>query len=143
MTEEIKSVGELAGLCGWDGAAWQKLNLLFGYHDRYLEEVHIEANTTSHTLQGSVVPEGEVWVVTAMCALNRDSASTLYYELTVFSNKFEHYINIINTPAKLTPVTFYGAIPMKAGDRVRAILHGVTVGDVLRFGIFGYKMKVA
>jgi hypothetical protein len=130
---------------GWghDGARWRKDNLTWGYYDHLAEQqVNLAAGAGNNILAFTVVPAGEVWVVTGVSVLNVNTSVDV-------DARF-------NTPAVNVVVYHWAAIPLatwvsslplnivlKAGDNMQAWFNPCVAGDDIYAAIWGYKMKVA
>ena len=131
------------GSWGWDGTVWRKLQMVWGYSDRYAELVtDFSPPAGFNILAGTVVPAGEVWVVQAMGAVDTTSAISNVL-VCVYSGTVDLALGQIVTPVANQECLWTGEVTMKAGDRARALFDGVILNDDLYFKIWGYKMKVA
>jgi len=127
---------------GWDGTLWRKLPIVWGYSDRYAQRlVNVNAALGDNTVTGSTVPEGEVWVVTAVVAFNTVSAITRC-ELEVYDGADTYFFRRKQTVAKDEETAYQGQIVMKKDDRIRATFVGCVAGDDLHLRMLGYKMQV-
>lgn len=131
------------GVWGYDGTRWRKLALLWGYTDRYAERVSdLNADAGQNSLDGTVVPAGEVWMVEVISAQNATtSISAIILQVTDGSAYAEMARN--NSPASGNNVNWYGRVTMKEGDKVHIIFDGCISGDDLYLDVWGYKMAVA
>ena len=136
-----------ADLCvanyGWDGAAWRKLPLIWGYSDRYAETVsNLSAVAGVNILLGTVVPPGQVWVVQSIAASDNTSvAGTLTLE--VFGAAVEGMVKYDAALVAGAQTVWTGNIVMLENDRVRAVFTGCTLNDDLYLRTWGYKMRIA
>jgi len=131
------------GLWGFDGTAWHKLPMLWGYTDRYAE---VEENTSAvagfNWLVFSTVPAGEVWVVTGLCWVNVNTACSM-----IIADLFDGvtlYGLAVEAPAVANG--YYSIlcnITMKAGDCLKVLFGGCTLNDDIYAWAFGYKMAIA
>ena len=142
MGEPIAEVGYLAGNCQYDGAAWRKSNLLWGYYDTVhgaKQNLNCDAGTVS--LDSDLVPSGEVHVIhTALWWWVGTSCTSLYFKMGVAALPF-------NVDYKINPATgvLYitrDTMVLKAGDILRLTGSGLTAGDDLYLQWHGYKMKI-
>lgn len=131
------------GVMGWDGAAWHKLAMVFGYSDRYSEaESEDDVSAATHYLSFSTVPDGEVWVVTAYTAYCT-TANPTSVRLGVIQGGVEIML------AQQKPVTaglllaMSGQLILKKDDYLRAGFTSCALNDDIRAFACGYKMKVA
>jgi len=131
------------GVMGWDGSAWRKLPLLWGYSDRYSEkesEDNVAAGT--HYLSFTAVPEGEVWVITAYTAYCT-TANPSSLRLGVIQGGIELFLaqQIPTVAGVLLPMT--GQLVLRKDDYLRAGFLSCALNDDIRAFACGYKMKVA
>lgn len=143
MAEAIATVGGLAGVCGHDGTNWQKLGLVWAYNDVVSEIVTDNdlAAGTNH-LDGTTVPAGEVWVITAICGYYKGSSATgLLLKATAGGEALNLRTEYPPTTQQWYVIT--GNFVLKEDDFVRVTIEGATSGDdgQLRYG--GYKMKLS
>ena len=142
MGEPIATVGQLAGLCGHTGTAWQKLGMLWGYNNTVSESV---ANTNLgagyQTLDGTAVPAGEVWVISAV--------GGFFVSATVTALVLIAMVNGVPVPIKsvLAPTGSFwhcetGQFVLREGDYVQLRLETCTAGDDGYLNYGGSKMKL-
>ncbi|MDP2324162.1 MAG: hypothetical protein Q8N51_09045, partial [Gammaproteobacteria bacterium] len=131
-----------SGLHGWDGAAWRKLPLLFGYSDTLaLEASNLALAAGTNTLDASACPAGYIWVVTSILIM---------YVGTVPAGIFTDLISGANTLAlyrQFSPVSGagydrQGFWVLKAGDYLRCVVTGATLNDDLYLHASGYAQAV-
>jgi hypothetical protein len=127
----------------YDGSAWRKSNMLFGYNDRYAERVY-EPNLAAgaNTVYGTTVPDGEVWIVTTFIGQCVGATITI---LVFGSNNDVYPIPVV---VQQPPVTgqwyvWTGTLVLKAGDRIYGYVAGATLGNDLDIRALGYKMNIA
>ena len=127
---------------GWDGAAWRKNNLIFGYYDTYDEVLSNTAATVgTNYLTSSAVPAGQIYVVRAMLAKNTVTANTRT-ELQKYAGAVEYIVKQQLSPAIGFGVEFSGWITLKPTQQVRAMFVGCVAGDDIYLHITGYKMQI-
>ena len=133
----------VVGTHGWDGAAWRKLPLVWGYSDVIRETVGTTtaAADTNH-LDGSEVPAGEVWVITSISAVNQTTAITRIVARTYEAPDY-YDITSLESPAIFEYLNWSGFIPVGAGDRVRVSFYDCVLNDDIYMTVRGYKMKIA
>lgn len=127
---------------GWDGAAWRKLPLVWGYSDR-LAEYQSEDDATAgiNYLTFTAVPAGYVYVVEAVDGYNANHAPlSIEIQACVGSVVARLYRN--SDPVVNVPDVLVGRFTLTAGDVVRVRFEGCTLNDNLRAHYWGYKMKV-
>jgi len=129
---------------GWDGTRWRKLNLTFGYYDRYAERQEAEnVPAGTQTYNFAAVPTGEVWVVTAFtayCSTANPSAIALYHVATG--------VGVLLVAQQLPVVAWIvlplvGTLVLKENDYLRAVFINCVLNDDVHAFAVGYKMKVA
>jgi len=131
-----------ASLHGWDGSQWRKLNLLWGYCDRYAEREALDnVSSGDHTINFTTVPSGEIWVVT-------------HFSMIATTNNPSRFDFMVNTPSAVVillstdnPGAAYASglqvnLILKSGDYLQARFIGCSTGDDLRAYAVGYKMKI-
>jgi hypothetical protein len=120
----------------------QFFNLIFGYHDRYVDMASENVPVAgTRALFGTAVPSDEVWVVTCAVAFNATRA-TSFIDLGVAVGA-AHYVGgrVQAGGAGVSPV-LAGPMVMKNGDKLVTDIGGCLVGDwIYLFGL-GYKMKI-
>ena len=142
MSEPIAGVGYLAGSCQYDGSAWRKSNLLWGYNTIWDENLGGTATGATYYKDTSTIPAGELWVLQAISARNltRNPAS-VFLRIGRASGSVVGLIYTV-TPGAGVPVLATGQWVLRTGDVARVYLSGCQVDDVIEAGIVGYKMKL-
>ena len=142
MGEPIKTVGELAGICGYDGSVWRKSNLLLGYnavyHDRVVET---SASAGENNLYGEAVPENEIWIITAMSAWN-NTRSIDVVTVGIVTDISTQWVDNVLSPAAQELAKFSGHLILAEGHKAWGYYSSCTEGDLLVLEIFGYKMAL-
>ena len=121
----------------------QFFNLIFGYYDRYWLHTYNENATAGTNIQDSgVVPAGEVWIITAVRAVNDNTNVTA---IEFFLRSATAYVALYRrfSPGVAADVLWAGSVCLKAGDYVRVIFYGCTLNDNITSDIIGYKMKLS
>jgi len=136
-----------ADLCvanyGWDGAAWRKLPLIWGYSDVWEAQVaETNAPGAGATLRLPAVDVGEIWVVQAASAVDIVTAPG-WASIRVVGATYTNTIAAKNPLLLSEYVIFSGQMVLKAGDLLEAYFFASVAGDDLYFMARGYKMKVA
>ena len=130
------------GLWGWDGSQWRKLNLLWGYHDRYAEaKQNLDANGGPTCLQFSTVPVGEVWVVTSVVWVDVDSGVATI-TLNLSNGSLTCVIYVENGALANVYKTVQLNVVMKAGDYLIVGFYSTTLHDSIFAWALGYKMSI-
>jgi len=127
---------------GWDGSAWRKSQQLWGYTDRWQQEVvNLAAAAGTNNLSTTAVPSGYVYILQAATVLDVTSA-TVGLHLYLVGGTFNYYLALSAGGAAATRLIWNGEVALKAGDIVRASLVGCTLNDDIYLYVWGYKMKV-
>lgn len=166
MGEAIKTVGELAGICGHDGTDWLKAlidaaghlqvdlvdsptitvipgasNVIRGFEgiaEEALSETNLPAG--SSVLTGTTVPTGEIHVITQMMLLYVGAAPTrMYTDSPGLAGTIVTWN--IESPTPSRSYTQSVNIYLQAGDAMRAYIVGATAGDAFYFRYAGYKFS--
>lgn len=117
-------------------------NLLFGYQDRWLEEV-VDLNAVApdtHVLTAQV-PPGEIWILQAASAQNNMRGQQIRFQ--VYDGTTVARFSVQTSSAAGVPVAWSGTITLKEDDRIRVSFMLCTAGDDLYVWLMGYKMKIA
>jgi hypothetical protein len=131
------------GVCGWDGSAWRKLSLLWGYSDRYVDAVSAtKSGDGNYQRDSTAVPAGYVYIVQSAGIHNQTGARGMSY-LAFMSSSLAYYFAQALTPAKYELVGFTGQLILKEGDQLRWFQSTCLDSDNIRTYAWGYKMKVA
>lgn len=133
----------LIGAHGWDGAAWRKLPLLWGYTDRlFYRGFTSNATTGDNSFVSGAVPTGEIWVLKSASTRNVNTASTRQWMGFVTSPAGGWFHIDPSVPANETS-EWAGEIILQAGDNISFLMRDCTSGDDIEVLAFGYKMKIA
>jgi len=131
------------GSHGWDGSAWRKLPMVWGYSDRWYEQVsNINAGAGNNDLSTAVVPSGYIYRAEWQVALNTArSPTTIWFASWAGATKRIYYEQPGSGQAKRA----YSPIPvtLKAGDKIGVTIGGCEAGDDIYYRVWGYKMRVA
>lgn len=127
----------------YDGSAWVKSPILWGYTDRVLErKFDLTAGAGTNTVDHTVVPAGEVWRITHVTVLNANSTCT-GIRLHVWNGSDSFIVKEILSTVANVPYSYSGVWTLKEGDYFSSMFRGCTANDDLYSYIFGSKMKVA
>lgn len=131
------------GSHGWDGAAWRKLPMVWGYYDVYSEvEAANDVGAGDATLTFSTVPDGEVWVVTDFAGLaHQDDPATVRLQASIGGTVV--WLKCGPCDAAFVTVDLQGHIVLKKDDFLRVVFGSCLAGTDVRAYASGYKMKVA
>ena len=130
------------GCWGWDGTRWRKLNLLWGYYDRLVDQqVNLNAAAGVNFLNHPAVPAGEVWVVTGCSAVDVNTATRIQLGMTC--GAAAPVVYDYGTPMAGSWVATPAInIVLKAGDLMWTLFVACTLNDDIYSNIWGYKMRV-
>jgi len=146
MTLKVNANGEIVEASrnyGWDGSAWRKLPLVWGYSERYVErELNTNADAGTNTLTFTTVPTGEVWYIMGGLAYNSTSA---FDQLSWIHRGTGTPILMrrVVSPAQDEEIVLLAPVVLKPGDYLQAEFKGCTAGDTIATFAWGYKMKIA
>jgi hypothetical protein len=131
------------GNYGWDGSAWRKLPLVWGYSDNWLEKlVNSNADAGTNYLDSAVVPAGEVWILTNINA-HAIQAGLSMITMGPLRGATSYYAFQKTSPGANEQVGGHCNIVLKAADKVRGAFTGCAAGDDIYLILSGYKMKIA
>ena len=130
------------GVWGWDGAAWRRLNLLFGYHAPYSEYIAVNnVPAGNYDMHFSVVPAGEVWVITALYAIcNQALADGIVFSPTIGGTT----VSLVQHKPAAASIGFNwsGWLTLRQGDFARFVFCTCALNDDVRGSVAGYKMLI-
>ena len=132
----------LVGEHGWISGAWQKNPLAFGYSERLSGRIFDTALVAGTTiLQVSVVPAGEIWVLTSVAMLYIGTSPTY---IQMFINDTVALELIARQPAPVSDQLYdrQGWWVLKAGDNVGYAVVGATLNDDLYGYYFGFRVDI-
>jgi len=113
---------------------------LFSYAEDYREAVSsLGVAVGEQWVNGSIVPAGEVWVVTAVNAWNATTANTRI-DIASFRAAAHCSIKSVIPAAAYAPCAWAGHVYLVEADRISVRFFGCVAGDNLYVGIHGYKM---
>jgi len=140
--EQTDPASLAVGLHGWDGANWQKLNLLFGYYERWLENLGgTQSGNGNYSANTTPVPQGYVYVLQGVSIRNLSgSRGETRILLTDGSVPFIALVNM--TPTQFVSDVVIGNFVLCEGDYVNIFVYGCSDGDVIQAAAWGYKMKI-
>ena len=130
------------GLWGHDGTQWRKLNLLWGYYDRWFEDLgNADAPAGTYSKNCAAVPAGYVYKLEGVAFMNATGARG-QAQITANVGGATAFLWIAGAPAALINYTWGTPLTLKAGDYVQVIQYNVIVHDALYAWVWGYKMTV-
>lgn len=131
------------GIEGWDGAAWRKLALLWGYSDVWSE---VQSGTATGegdaTATTSAVPAGYIFVLQAVSAFHSADANK---RLTISAVVGGAAIRLVDEADAIPGLhsCWAGGVVLKEGDGLYAIAVAPGDGKKCWIHVCGYKMKIA
>jgi hypothetical protein len=131
------------GLWGWDLTQWRKLPLIFGYTDRYAENLGgTKSGAGIYTGSMTAVPAGNIIVANYLMARNTITAPT-FITLHAYDGTNYYLFTRTATPGAANPVQWDGSFVLKEGDYLEVRVHGCLDADVIEAVVWGYKMAIA
>lgn len=126
----------------YDGETWRKSNLLFGYNDRWNEDLGGTAGAASYSKGTSSIPANEAWILQGVSIRNISRAIT---SLTVYiylsTGGYVVMADLRPAPAS-QPCFATGQFVLRIGDAALVEAQGCTIGDTIQAGVIGYKMML-
>lgn len=131
------------GVCGWDGSAWHKLPLVWGFYDTY-SEVESASNVAAGdvTMNFSPVPAGEIWVVQHF-TLRPSQVNASRITLRAVVGGLVIILKNTVTPAVHQALSVHYDVVLAENDRLQAFAAGASLNDDFYAYACGYKMKIA
>lgn len=126
----------------YTGTDWVRSNLLWGYHDRWSENVeNTDTGAGNIDMLSDAVPAGYVYVLQAVWGI---SASRQPTAVDIRVHDGSDYLTLAyETPAGANiPGLWSGEVPLKEGDKADIRIRGCQAGDAIYGGFWGYKMKI-
>jgi len=115
---------------------------LFTYKGQYLERKEdLAAGAGTNALTSTVVPAGEVWLLTHACMYNNTSACT-EYRFNLFDSVNVYYFENLLAPVARQMLPLSGVHVLVEGDSFQAKFFGCTAGDSIYASFNGYRMTV-
>ena len=142
MGEPIAEVGYLAGLCGHTGTAWQKLGMLWGYYDRWQEDLsETKVGAGNYTKLSTAVPAGYVYILEAAVARNATrAAGPASVQMLVAGTGIP--LVWVASIVQFEPVLFSRRVTLKEGDQIRLVIAACQDLDEIEAFVHGYKMRL-
>jgi len=142
--ERLYSLSNLLGVAlhGYDGSAWRKLSLLWGYTGVVAEVVSdLDADAGDNTLTIVTVPAGYVYVINAIMTQNQTNAVAHRHMLATGGTQYaikEFLAHAAGTWAINDNISYV----LAAGDKAQVQFIACTADDNLLARLWGYKMAV-
>jgi len=131
------------GAHGWDGAAWHKLPMVFGYSDRWAENAEGAATGAGNAVAvTAAVPAGYVYVLQQAEAFH-DAAAAVELLVTPIAGALVCGLVHELAAAAWVHYSWTGSLVLKAGDQIAATAAAPGDGKKVHLHTWGYKMKVA
>jgi len=128
---------------GWDGSAWHKLPMTWGYSDQYAERVVDTTMPAGHSnLNGSSVTDGEVWRVTGASFIVFSTSCT-EVRLSFNVGGVSFFLDSVLTPSSGQFYSFLCDLTLKKDNFMFFRFYSLTLNDDAYIHFWGYKMKVA
>jgi len=131
------------GNYGWDGSAWHKLALVWGYSEKWAWVMDgTQSGDGNFVASTNVVPAGEIWILQCIYIRNQTGARG-YQDLRVYGGGGYCVMGYSATPGVNEPLIWNGQIVLEEDDYARVLQTSCLNGDVIGACAWGYKMKVA
>lgn len=118
-------------------------NLIFGYNAQYLDKAYnLSAGAGDNYLYLTIVPAGEVWVVTSIAGKDNTNNPTRII-LGIYDGTSYYELKEGVTPGAGIAVSLNVPTYLKAGDKVFTLISGCVLNDDIFLTANGYKMKIA
>lgn len=131
------------GVWGWDDTVWRKLALLWGYTDRWEEDLGEAGVAAGHwTTSSTAVPAGYVYKL-ELAVLSNGSGARGLATISVHGAANAYVVKYSVGLAQYEPHLLTGAFTLKEGDKIDFRMNNCLVGDLLYAGVWGYKMAIA
>ena len=132
-----------AAMRGWDGSAYKRQPLIFGFSGVYHERIADEnADVTQDILTNTAVPADTLRVITNIHARD-DTTALTRIRLQFIHDGVSGEIEDFASPAALVGIAWQGNLYLDAGDTVLAAYVGTVAGDNIRLDVHGYDMALA
>lgn len=147
VTGEVEVIQDTPGdlnvsLHGYDGAAWRKSNLLWGYNDRYYDRVVFTSAGGTEADSLDPVPAGYVYFVEYLEYYQGDSVARVVDVLAVPEAGASMCIKHDGAAAGSTRYGIPVGITMKEGDYLTGTFRSMNSGKTCYLEAWGYIMKV-
>jgi len=117
-------------------------NTLWGYKDRYYENLDYLALTTYILKRSVAVPANQVYMLQAACLKLQDRATTSAVMQTIVSSSSACVLAEAATLAANTWLFWVGNVVLKEGDQIQLYVNGCQADDIFQGRVWGYKMDV-
>lgn len=131
------------GTWGWNGTDWVKLPIVFGYYERWAEDLgETKSGAGAFVSASTAVPAGEVWVLQCLHVRNETGARGAVTMFLMGGVDWSACAYVV-APGQGAPVLFQGPVTLREGDSLYVQQLACQDADVIRSAAWGYKMKVA
>jgi hypothetical protein len=115
-------------------------NKIFGYQANYTEHLeNLEATAGANLLEGSTVPDDEMWAITNIAA--RDiSTGNVRMEFNHYDLTANRCIKATTPTVGNTVVEWQGHLYLSPGESINCVFYNCANGDDIHLEINGYKM---
>lgn len=127
---------------GWDGSQFVPMAALWGYSGQYAEhEQNLNTLARDETLTFSVVPAGEVWVITLFSGW-ANSATPEVVSLRAVIGGTTHYLAQMADMTADAMLVMQGRVVLTEDDYLLAMFEGCGLAIHIHADALGYKMNV-
>ncbi len=128
---------------GWDGSAYRRQPLIWGYSGTFRSNVVGTAATAgTYDLDGGLVPPNNVAVVTSLWSWQTSGIQRVGALMVVLGGLL--HVLKKETPTAITyPITKEGQWILRDNDSVKARFYGTAVGEAFEMGCSGYLLSLA
>lgn len=133
----------MSNIHGWDGSAWRKLPIVWGYSSALCEDLGgAQSGDGNWGKYSTAVPSGEVHVVSGFGGRNIDRAPSRI-ELGIIIDGISTTVARDDNPVQAIPLIYTDGIVLAEGDQVHVTIRANLDGDAIDAAVWGYKMKIA
>lgn len=126
----------------YDGSAWRKSNLLWGFNAQVVEDLGGTVTGTAWTGDSTPVPANEVHVIQAVTIRNITRNAGMTAIAIRPGDAWGLMLKFQTTSTRYIPLLVSGAWVLVEGDVVRVYMGTCQADDVIEAGIIGYKMDI-
>jgi hypothetical protein len=125
----------------YDGSSWVNAKLIWGYSDRYIEQITVNSGAGGTTVATTtLVPEGEVWQITGFAAMQEDSTARIADVSHCNGGTL-----VIHAWASISTNLWYSENlwpVLKEDDYLRLRVYSMNADKRIKFTVYGYKMDI-
>jgi hypothetical protein len=143
--ERLYSFANLLGIAshGWDGSGWHKDPLRLGFSEQYLELEEGTGDGGNLEQNFTVVPAGEVWIVTAFSCFPVSGAHGSAVVMRIYDGTDNHTFRVAPSLAQNTSLVCPTPLVLVEGDKLRVVWISAANGDEFRAYANGRKILIA